>query len=139
MIRNSTTMMKIKGEIMSPWGTPCLRKILFVRCPPIRIIASLSLNNKDTHQIISSPKFKFSMVFLIKSWLMLSKGFLKSINRIRPSIFLLLQSSIRAKRLRRTEPMFSFATSAFFLFANQEGNCFFKPVADCTTCNFIED
>ena len=62
----STTMMKMKGDIMSPWGTPCFRNILFVRCPPIRIIASLSLKNKDTHWIMSSPKFKFSRVLLMK-------------------------------------------------------------------------
>ena len=58
MRRISTAMMKMKGEMISPWGTPCLRKILSVMCPPIRIIASLSLKNSDIQRIMSWPKLK---------------------------------------------------------------------------------
>ena len=37
-IKRTSTMMRNKyGEIMSPWGTPCWRCIVSVRCPPAKI------------------------------------------------------------------------------------------------------
>ena len=48
----------MKGEIMSPCGTPCSKRIFPVRCPPMTMWATLSVKNNLTQSIMSSPKLK---------------------------------------------------------------------------------
>ena len=52
----STLSRKMQGEMTSPWGTPCSKRIFLDRCPPSRIVASLLLKKKtnpfsESHRI----------------------------------------------------------------------------------------
>ena len=58
----STDMMKIKGEIMSPCGTPCSSRIFIVRCTPITMWATLSVKNNFTQSI---QTFSGSLFFFL--------------------------------------------------------------------------
>ena len=66
----STAMMKIKGEIISPWGTPCSKTIFSVRCSHKRILAIISLRNNCNQLMMSSPELKFLKchIFICDLW-----------------------------------------------------------------------
>ena len=87
MSKISTIIMNRYGEIMSPCGTPCSRFILSVRCPPVRICASLLLRKVLIHVMMSGPKPKALSVLLMNECEIESKAFLKSIRSMSADFF----------------------------------------------------
>ena len=90
---------------MSPWGTPCSRFILSVRCPPNKICASLFLRNVLIQVTISGPKPRVVSVLYMKLCDMESKALRKSMSKIRADFFFEIVFLMRFIRLMMQLPM----------------------------------
>ena len=105
MSKISTIIMKRYGDIISPWGTPCSRIILSVRCPPVSICASLFFRKVFIQVIMSGPKPSAFSVVSIKVCEIESNAFLKSIRSISADFFFFIVCLIRLIRLMMQLPM----------------------------------